>query len=94
MSKQFDAKVIELKKIISKLNLNDLNKAIYCCDHEERDAGNGGGVYDIPGYGPLVYSGSQGFNSVLSIIGPNNDLGHPLCGNLREGNWMIGEWLK
>lgn len=90
MSKQFGAKANELKKIVSKLNLNDLNKAIYCCDHEERDAGNGG-VYNIPGYGPLVYSGTQGFDSVLSVIGPNNDLGHPLCSNLREGNWMIGE---
>lgn len=90
-SKQFGARVTELTKIISKLSLTDLNKAIYCCDQEERDAGYGGGVYNIPGYGPLVYSGSQGFNSVLSVIGPNNDLGHPLCCNLRDGNWMIGE---
>ncbi len=92
-TKHFGARVNELQKIVSKLTLNDLNKAIYCCDHEERDAGHGGGVYDIPSYGPLVYSGSQGFNSVLSIIGPNNDLGHPLCGNLRDGNWMIGEYF-
>ncbi|XP_037040350.1 glycogen debranching enzyme isoform X3 [Bradysia coprophila] len=88
MSKQFGTRANELKTIVSKLDLNDLNKAIYCCDQEERDAGNGG-VYNIPGYGPLVYSGSQGFNSLLSVIGPNNDLGHPICCNLREGNWMI-----
>lgn len=93
MSKQYGPSVIELTKIISKLNLTDLNKAIYCCEQEERDAGNGG-VYSIPGYGPLVYSGSQGFNSLLSVIGPNNDLGHPLCRNLREGNWMIGERVE
>lgn len=27
--------------------------------------------------------------SLLADIRPNNDLGHPLCVNLREGNWLI-----
>lgn len=79
----------ELKQIISKLNLNDLNRAIYRCDQEERDMGLGSGCYDIPNYGPLVYCGTQGFVSVLTEIAPNHDLGHPFCNNLRQGNWMI-----
>ena len=29
-----------------------------------------------------------GVMSVLSKIRANNDLGHPLCGNLRSGNWL------
>lgn len=29
--------------------------------------------------------------SLLANIRPGNDLGHPLCGNLRDGNWMIGK---
>jgi len=27
--------------------------------------------------------------SVLQPIARNNDLGHPLCGNLREGPWAL-----
>lgn len=79
----------ELKAVISQLNLNDLNRAIYRCDQEERDMGQGTGAYNIPNYGSLVYCGTQGFASVLTQIGPNNDLGHPFCTNLREGDWMI-----
>lgn len=79
----------ELKQIIAKLDLNDLNRATYRCDQEERDMGEGSGTYNIPGYGSLVYCGTQGFVSVLTEITPNNDLGHPFCTNLREGNWMI-----
>lgn len=26
--------------------------------------------------------------SLLTEITPKNDLGHPLCGNLREGHWI------
>lgn len=80
----------DLRVIASRLNLANLNVALYRCDREEREESSGAfGVYDIPGYGPLVYAGLQGFISLLSEIRPNNDLGHPMCANLRQGNWMI-----
>ncbi|XP_011307475.1 glycogen debranching enzyme isoform X1 [Fopius arisanus] len=80
----------ELRSIVSKLELSDINKILYRCDQEERDeTENKFGVYDIPGYGPLVYAGLQGIVSLLADVRPNNDLGHPLCGNLRDGNWLI-----
>lgn len=36
----------------------------------------------------------SGIISLLADIRPNNDLGHPLCVNLREGNWLIGNILE
>lgn len=81
----------DLKAVIEKLNLADLNRALYRCDEEERDEGKGFGTYHIPNFGSLVYCGFQGFMSLLSTIRPSNDLGHPMCGNLRDGNWMIGK---
>lgn len=79
----------EIKEVVAKLNFIDLNRALYRCDQEERDMGNPSGTYDIPNFGPMVYCGTQGFVSLLTEIAPKNDLGHPMCNNLRDGNWMI-----
>ncbi|XP_043283434.1 glycogen debranching enzyme [Venturia canescens] len=80
----------ELRAIVSRMDLADMNKVLFRCDQEERDeTGNRFGVYNIPSYGPVTYAGFQGVISLLAEIRPNNDLGHPLCVNLREGNWLI-----
>nr|XP_018912835.1 PREDICTED: glycogen debranching enzyme [Bemisia tabaci] len=73
----------DLSHVISQLSLVDLNKALYCCAEEE------GGTYDVPNFGKLVYAGLQGVVSPLSTIAPVNDLGHPLCANLRNGHWLM-----
>lgn len=73
-----------------KLNLVDLNFILYRCDAEERDSSDGkDGVYTIPGYGPLVYAGLQGWYSILKNVMRDNDLAHPLCQNLRDGQWAL-----
>ncbi|ODQ80080.1 glycoside hydrolase family 13 protein [Babjeviella inositovora NRRL Y-12698] len=72
------------------LDLYDLNALLYKCEQEERDASAGReGVYNIPGYGPLVYAGLQGWISVLKPVIAANDLAHPLMDHLRQGQWPL-----
>ncbi|SNX85785.1 probable 4-alpha-glucanotransferase / amylo-1,6-glucosidase (glycogen-debranching enzyme) [Melanopsichium pennsylvanicum] len=72
------------------LDLVDLNAFLYRADGEEKDVTEGNdGVYTIPGCPPLVYCGLEGWMSVLRPIIQSNDLGHPLCGHLRDGTWTL-----
>lgn len=72
------------------VTLPDLNIILYRCEPEERDlSDNKDGVYNVPGHGPLVYAGLQGWWSVLRDIVNDNNLGHPLCNHLREGDWAL-----
>jgi glycogen debranching enzyme len=71
-------------------NLADLNIVLYRCDPEEHDlSDNRDGVYNVPGHGNLVYAGLQGFWSPLKDISNDNNLGHPLCNHLRDGQWAL-----
>ncbi|KAM6918647.1 glycogen debranching enzyme [Xenentodon cancila] len=76
-----------LAQLMCKLTLADMNTLLFCCESEEQE--NGGGCYGIPGWETLKYAGLQGLISVFAEIRPKNDLGHPLCANLREGDWLI-----
>lgn len=75
--------------IVKDLDLLACNAVLYRCESEEADVTSGDGVYNVPNYGKLVYAGLQGFMSVLTPIIKNNDLGHPLCDNLRAGLWTL-----
>ena len=78
------------KEAFASCNLTDLNAILYRCDEEERHTSDGSdGVYTVPKYGALVYAGLQGWQSVLRDVVTNNDLGHPLCDHLREGQWPL-----
>ncbi len=41
-----------------------------------------------------VMFGVVGTMSVLNKIRPNNDLGHPLCNNIRDGDWLADYMAK
>lgn len=70
------------------LLLFDLNNVLFKCENEEREALKGSdGVYVIPGVGPLVYAGLEGWNLAMRQVVWNNDLGLPLCDHLRAGTW-------
>ncbi|RKF73537.1 Glycogen debranching enzyme [Golovinomyces cichoracearum] len=74
----------------SDVNLVDLNFILYRCEAEELDLSDGkDGVYEIQGYGKLVYAGLQGWWSPLKKIIFENDLAHPLCHHLRSGQWAL-----
>lgn len=75
---------------VKDLNLVDLNVVLHRADVEERDATDGVyGAYDIPSSGKLVYCGLEGWMHPLRQIMRYNDLGHPLCGHLRDGSWAF-----
>ncbi|XP_071341644.1 glycogen debranching enzyme-like isoform X2 [Trachinotus anak] len=76
-----------LMTIMSRVTPADMNMLLYRCDAEERE--DGGGCYNIPSWLPLNYGGLQGLMSVMAEIRPKNDLSHPLCDNLRQGDWMM-----
>ncbi|KAK6068686.1 glycogen debranching enzyme [Seiridium cupressi] len=78
------------KEAMAELDAVDLNFLLYRCDAEERDGSGGNdGTYDIPGHGKIVYAGLQGWWSILKDVIKDNNLGHPLCQNLRDGQWAL-----
>ncbi|KAK6735058.1 hypothetical protein RB195_018326 [Necator americanus] len=77
----------ELASVLNSISLQDYNKLLFTCDAEEW-AAIGRGAYDVPRLGKLAYCGLQGLIPVLDWIRDNNDLGHPLCANLRDGTWL------
>jgi glycogen debranching enzyme len=78
------------REAFQSVGLTDLNAIMYRADAEERAASGGAdGVYSIPGSGALVYCGLQGWWSVLQDVIERNDLGHPICEHLRQGQWAL-----
>lgn len=78
------------KEAFAACDLTDLNAVLYRSEPEERvSSGGSSGSYTIPGYGPMVYCGLQGWQSVLRDVVANNDLGHPICDHLRSGQWAL-----
>ncbi|KAL5531515.1 hypothetical protein ACEPAG_4392 [Sanghuangporus baumii] len=72
------------------LDFVDLNVILHRAEGEELDATDGAiASYHVPGMGKLTYCGLEGWMHPLRHIMKYNDLGHPLCGNLRDGTWAL-----
>lgn len=79
-----------VKKVTDSISLAEMNRALYRCAEEEGED-TGYGPYEFQKVGKLVYCGLQGINSAMMAgIRVGNDLGHPICDNLRAGNWLMG----
>ena len=78
----------ELKKNLEPLSLQKLNYILFRCEKEDQSE-FGEGSYDLPHVGKFVYCGIEGIYPMIKRIQENNDLGHPLCSNLRDGDWLL-----
>eukprot|EP00092_Neocalanus_flemingeri_P012105 GFUD01013053.1.p1 GENE.GFUD01013053.1~~GFUD01013053.1.p1 ORF type:complete len:1475 (+),score=544.67 GFUD01013053.1:73-4497(+) len=76
-----------LDSIVREMTLLDIQFALFQCDQEGQELGFGS--YNVPGWGELHYCGLAGLVPVLDCMRPSNDLGHPLAGNLRSGDWLV-----
>jgi glycogen debranching enzyme len=106
---QFYTTSSELKDIVAHLDLDDLNFILFRVGIEEYDECKGG-PYKIPNFNDFNYCGLASLMYHWKTIRTHNDLGHPICGNLREGIWLpnyiadrlfkrestmsLGVWLK
>lgn len=78
----------EAESQLRKLDLQTFNYLLYRCEAEEQSE-YGQGAYAVPEFEKLVYCGLQGIQTVLKRIQETDDLGHPVCSNLRAGNWIV-----
>ena len=76
-----------IKQALLPLSLCDLNFVLFRCDEEEPDKSKH--AFDIPGQGPLTYGGLQGIATVAEAVLEANNLAHPICNSLRQGDWLI-----
>lgn len=85
---QFYSPSSEIKEIVSHLTLDDLNYALFRIAIEEFDEGKQGGPYKVPNFIDFNYCGLASLMFYWKTIRTHNDLGHPICDNLRQGLWL------
>jgi glycogen debranching enzyme len=83
----FENELYSFRTLISKCSLIDLNYILYRCKNEENEL-----IYTIPDYGPLVYAGLQGIESVLikmRLLTAEQMIKHPLSLHLKQENSLM-----
>jgi len=84
---QFYTQSSDLKEIVSKLSLDDLNFVLFRIASEEYDECKSG-PYKVPNFKDFNYCGLSSLMFYWRTIRTHNDLGHPICENLRQGLWL------
>eukprot|EP01017_Pseudomicrothorax_dubius_P022918 TRINITY_DN2467_c0_g4_i2.p1 TRINITY_DN2467_c0_g4~~TRINITY_DN2467_c0_g4_i2.p1 ORF type:complete len:791 (+),score=167.00 TRINITY_DN2467_c0_g4_i2:1-2373(+) len=79
-----------LVDIISKFSPAETSYVLFSSENEEK--AQGGGLYRIPNVPDLPFAGIEGIRSIIRYLRLYNDVGHPLCDNVRDGNWLIEYW--
>lgn len=69
---------------ISGCNLTDLNLLLFQHSNEANNSS-----YEIPNYGKLFYCGLQSVFDAIQEAFRFNNLDHPICQNIRQGDWLI-----
>ena len=75
--------------LVGSVDLRALNRVLFHCNEEELSDGLGIGAYEFPNFGKLPYCGIAAIAVQMAKIRNSNDLGHPICANLRDGNWLL-----
>uniref|UniRef100_A0A5S6QS88 4-alpha-glucanotransferase n=1 Tax=Trichuris muris TaxID=70415 RepID=A0A5S6QS88_TRIMR len=100
----------DLKSILHAVSLSDYNRVLFRCENEQVKDELSMGAYEVPGIGKLPYCGLYSIIHHLNKMRLSNDMEHPLCHHLRQGNWLpdyitkrllivpgtknIAEWLQ
>lgn len=79
----------EFDKTVNRMSLNTLNYVLFCCEPEQMTVNTSFQNFQVPGWRSLVYCGLMGIALPMQIIKSYNDLGHPICTNLRQGDWLL-----
>jgi glycogen debranching enzyme len=77
----------QLKDLVKPLSHQKLNFILFRCEKEDLSE-FGEGAYELSNVGKFVYCGIEGIYPMIKKIQETNDLGHPLCANLRDGHWL------
>jgi glycogen debranching enzyme len=83
----FENELSSFRTLLSKCSLADFNYLLYRCKNEENNI-----IYEIPEYGPLIYAGLQGIESLLikmRLLKTELMMKHPLCIHLKQGNSLM-----
>eukprot|EP01147_Barroeca_monosierra_P006020 gene6020-7349_t len=79
-----------IAKYLPQLTAVDMNHVLFRCVREnESGPYKNDGAYIVPGLGSLKYAGVAGVIPVIEDIVAGNQLGHPLCDNIRSGDWLL-----